>query len=172
MGRPKFEFHTAINVLISQIALQLEGLEQHGLLRVQARHRRAADRVHELLEGRAVPRAVGDRLAVDRVRLPQVVQQVRLASRRDEVQATDAQVGVDAPHPRRPTSDDPEARFALEHREHLLQELEAHALRTKNGHVPPPDLVEGVGRPAAEDSPQIGPPVLVDGTAATGPSFF
>ena len=66
-GRPKLDFHTAINILISQIALELKGLEQHGLLRVQARHRRAADGIHELLERGPVPRTVRDRLAVDRV---------------------------------------------------------------------------------------------------------
>ena len=60
--RPKFDFHAAIDILISQITLQLKGLEQHGLLRVQARHRRAADGIHELLERRAVARAVGDGL--------------------------------------------------------------------------------------------------------------
>ena len=172
MERPKFDFHAAIDVLISQIALQLEGLEQHGLLRVQARHRRAADRVHELLERGPVPRSIRHGLAMDGIRLPQVVQQVRLAPRRHEVERTDAQVGVDPSNPRRPPSDDAEAGLGLQHAKHLLQELEAHALRPEHGHVPPPDLVEGVGGPAAEHGPCIGPFILMNRTAATGPSFF
>ena len=84
--RPKFDSHTAIDILISQIALQLKGLEQHGLLRVQARHRRTADGIHKLLERGPITRSVGHGLSMDRVRLPQVVQQVGLASRRDEVE--------------------------------------------------------------------------------------
>mmetsp|Transcript_7470 Transcript_7470/g.22170 ORF Transcript_7470/g.22170 Transcript_7470/m.22170 type:complete len:323 (-) Transcript_7470:466-1434(-) len=161
-----------VDILISQIALQLEGLEQHSLLRVQARHRRAADGIHELLERGPVPRPIRDRLSMDRVRLPQVVQQVGLAPRCHEVERTDAQVGVNPPNPRRPPSDDAEARLALQHAKHLLQELEAHALRPKDSHVPPPDLVEGVRRPAAKYGFQIGPLVLVDRAAPARAAFL
>jgi len=115
VGRLKFDFHAAIDILISQIALQLEGLEQHGLFRIQARHGRTADRVHELLERRPITRSIRHGLAVNRVRLPQVVEEVRLSSRRDEVERTNAQVGVNPPNPRRPASNNSKARLALQH---------------------------------------------------------
>ena len=40
-------------------------------------------------------------------------------------------IGIYAPHPRRPPSDDAEAGLGLQHAKHLLQELQPHAFRSQ-----------------------------------------